>query len=108
MTQTTSTIELGNGLTALVDSDDLAWLNFYKWRAVKRRRSWYARADADLFNNKKSISMSRLIARTMPDEVCHHRDRNSLNNTKQNLLSLSKAEHKKLHKDNRLLVKFST
>lgn len=80
-------IQLTQGLVALVDDEDYDYLMEFKWHAVKGRNTYYAcngRWDSIL---KKIIytKMHRLIMKTPSNAVVDHRDRNGLNNQKENL-----------------------
>lgn len=99
-------IELTNDQVAIVDPDDYPGLMSYTWRAVKVRRSWYAKTTVGYPGHKVDLSMSRLIAMTKPDDVCHHLNFNSLDNRKSNLHNMSKLNHRILHTQNRIRVKF--
>lgn len=102
------TIDLGAGLAAIVDYDMFKFLMQYKWRAVKYHRCWYARVDRSHNSNRFSVSMHRLIANTPSDMVCHHRNRNSLDNRRANLINVTKEDHKLLHWNNTLSIKFES
>lgn len=99
-------IPLGNGRTALIDEVDLPKVSQFTWYAVKYYRAWYARTTYMRRSCRHSKSMHRLIALTPADKVCHHRNRNTLDNRRANLLNLSRDEHKLLHRNNSLLIKF--
>lgn len=100
-------IPLGNGRTSLIDEVDLPKVSPFTWYAVKYYRSWYARTTYQKNNIRHSLSMHRLIADTPARQVCHHRNRNTLDNRRANLLNLTRDEHKLLHKNNSLLIKFA-
>jgi len=102
------TIPLNNGQHAIVDAADYPALMSFKWRAVKRRRLWYAKTTVGQAPHRLDLSMSRLIAMTPKDKVCHHANRNSLDNRRCNLLNMIPMAHKLLHANNRLRVKFKT
>lgn len=100
-------IPLGISHVAIVDAELYDDLMHYRWRAVRYQRLYYARALTDPDRKKVGISMHRLIARTPGNMVCHHRNRNSLDNRRDNLVNLSRKDHELLHKNNTLQVKFS-
>lgn len=99
-------IPLTNDQFALIDESDFDLVSKYKWRAVKYRRSYYARASYRKNNKTHSVSMHRLIAQTPAAQICHHRNRNSLDNRRINLLNMIKHDHQFLHKNNSLIIKF--
>ncbi len=73
-------IPLTQGRFARVDDADFAWLNQWKWRAVRCDKNWYARRD----EAGKSIYMHREIIKAGPREG-HHKDGDGLNNQRENL-----------------------
>lgn len=102
----TCEVPLGNGMTALIDEADLDVVSQYTWYAAKYFRSWYARTTFTRKGVRHTLSMHRLVAKTPAGQVCHHRNRNSLDNRRTNLLNLAKKEHQMLHLNNTLLIKF--
>lgn len=101
-----STIKLDDEHTAIIDRIFIPFLQQYKWIAVKSGRSWYARLNQTRDGRQFSISMHRLIANTPEDMVCHHRNRNSLDNRRANLVNLTKTEHEALHMNDTLIIKY--
>lgn len=101
-------IPLSKGLHAIIDAADFDLVSQYKWRAVKYHRCYYARATFYKNSTRHSVSMHRLLGETPASMVCHHRNRNTLDNRRINLLNMLKNEHKFLHKNNSLLIKFET
>lgn len=99
-------IDIGNELVVTVDSDDYTWLAEFEWHATRHGRCWYAETTIGRGPNYKHFSMHRMIARTPRGQVCHHRNRNSLDNRNANLLNMHRREHEFLHKNNTLLIKF--
>lgn len=99
-------IPLGHGRVALIDEVDLPKVEGYTWYAIKYYRSWYARTTYTKNGVRHSLSMHRLISQTPAHQVCHHRNRNTLDNRRPNLLNLTRDEHKLLHRNNSLLIKF--
>ena len=107
MDSSSRTIPLTHNMTAICDKDLYNGLMHFRWRAVKYQRSWYARTLTDPLNKKAGFSMHRLVARTPSDMVCHHRNRNTLDNRRSNLLNLSRQDHELLHKNNTLQIKYA-
>jgi len=111
LTQTSETkvriIELTNDKVCIVDADLYDGLMRYKWRAVKSHRCWYAKTTVGKGADQCDISMHRLIAQTPRGLQCHHRNRNSLDNRRANLLNMTRRNHESLHRNNNVLVKFS-
>jgi len=50
--------------------------------------------------------MHRLVAHTPKGMVTHHRNRNTLDNRRANLINLSPKQHHALHQNHSLLIKF--
>jgi len=94
-------------MTALIDESMRTELEQYTWRAVKFHRCWYARTTYQKNNRRFSKSMHRLVAQTPGVCVCHHINRNSLDNRRSNLLNLPHEQHEFLHKNNTLKIKFT-
>lgn len=99
-------LPIGQNKICIVDADLLTFLKIFTWYPTKTRKCWYACAMLGEPHHHRRISMHRLIAMTPRGQVCHHRDRNSLNNTKSNLVNMTQEDHKFLHLNNRLSVKF--
>jgi hypothetical protein len=74
-------IPLTKGKIAIVDLEDYAWLNKYKWYATYSDGRYYAYRRF----NKKSMSMHRYIMNAPKDKVVDHKDGNGLNNRRSNL-----------------------
>jgi len=106
MNQSPIQIQLNDGQVAIIDADDLNLVMRYKWHAAKYHRSYYARSTFLQNGKTHSVSMHRLLGSTPAAQVCHHRNRNTLDNRRSNLLNLSKIDHRKLHQNNSLIVKF--
>lgn len=80
-------IPLTQGQSALVDDEDYHWLSRYTWHAQKyRENKYYAYTNI----GKYSLSMHGLI---MARTHCDHKDRNGLNNQKDNLRVASRSQN---------------
>lgn len=101
-------IKLDDEHSAIVDAALFTFLQAYKWRAVRLHKSWYARIDRQCLSRRFSVSMHRLIANTPSGMICHHRNRNSLDNRRANLCNMTKGDHEKLHMDDNLLIKYES
>lgn len=89
-------IPLSRGLVALVDEADFDWLNQWKWSALKVGRKgsppkYYAVRVAIIDGRQKMLMMHREISSAPKGKVVDHRDRNSLNNTRDNLRVCTQA-----------------
>jgi hypothetical protein len=84
-------IPLTKGFVALVDGEDLALVNQYKWCALTK-------PGADLVyaqnrSRKRSRLMHRLIMGAVNGQYVDHRDGNGLNNRRTNLRLCSHAQN---------------
>jgi len=104
--KTVSGIILDPDHTALIDTELLGPLLKFKWRAVKSNRCWYAKTTVGKGDKQFDLSMHRMVARTPRTKICHHRNRNSLNNRFCNLINLFRREHQLIHLNNSILIKF--
>ena len=92
------TIALTQSKVALVDDQDYAWLNQWKWCANKYKNKtriiWYALRAAPRKNGKqRTILMHRVIAaRTRITDV-DHRDCDGLNNQRSNLRPATRRQN---------------
>lgn len=66
----------------LVDDDDFEYLNQYTWHLTK---NGYVRTNMRIDGIWKKQLMHKLITNTTSDEQVDHRDRNGLNNQRDNL-----------------------
>lgn len=99
-------IPLGNGLQAIVDADRYLGLLKYNWRAEQFHASTYAVADIIVRGHKKKLRMHRLVANTPPMKITHHKNHNSLDNRRENLLNCTKQEHNELHSRSHIRIKY--
>jgi len=77
-------IKLTQGMIALVDDEDFDYLNQWRWYVHKERYSYYALRSVKN-SNKKTIAMHRIIMGTPDNMHTDHKDKNGLNNQKDNL-----------------------
>ena len=83
-------ISLTQGQYALVDDEDFEYLNQFKWYAYRRhiKYTYYAGRTIRENGSKKTIRMHNIIAQRYFEnnyEQIDHKDRNGLNNQKENL-----------------------
>lgn len=76
-------IWLTQGQFTLVDNEDYEFLSQWRWYAQKIRNAYYASRDDYTSSKRKKILMHRLLINT--DLFVDHRDRNGLNNQRDNL-----------------------
>ncbi len=81
-------IELTQGYTAIVSDEDFNLVSKYKWRVSGRNgkvERVIAHAHSGKNNVNKTISLHRLIMGASRGQEVGHKDRNVLNNTRENL-----------------------
>lgn len=88
---------LTHGKSTIVDLPLAECLYNYKWVAVLWNFRWYAYSWKKVDGSRSRIAMHRLIAKTPPNEIPHHLNKNSLDNRRANLLNMTHRDHKQLH-----------
>jgi hypothetical protein len=95
---TTCLVPLTQSQFAIVSPEDFEWAMQFKWQAQKSEKTngvlWYARRRS-VGPNRMSFLMHREIARRagLPDSPDYdHKDRNSLNNTRENLRPCTRSQ----------------
>ena len=78
-------IPLGQGLFALVDPKDFYWLNNFQWCAKGNSRRIYAVRFDNNCDKGRTISMHREIMDAPKGILVDHKNRNSLDNRRDNL-----------------------
>jgi hypothetical protein len=87
-------IKLGNGKVALIDNDDWPRVHRRTWRVVKAERTEYAVTNIGYGRRRTQIMMHRFIMRAENSKVLvDHKDRNGLNNQKENLRMATTAQN---------------
>jgi len=89
-------IKLTQNQHALVDDDDFAELDKYKWYACwnKVMKSFYAMRKIPIGNNKRvTVSMHRVIMCPPEKLVVDHIDHNTLDNRKSNLRICTQSQN---------------
>lgn len=97
-------LKVGDAHYAIVDEKHYEWLSSFKWRAVRKQKSTYAVVSIKKGGRYRDTGMHRIIAKTLPGFVCHHKNRNSLDNREINLRNMTKKEHQLCHINNSLTV----
>lgn len=89
-------IKLTKGKVALVDPAD--WILYARpgWKAKKSRGGWYAYRIDRINGRYRYTYLHRLIAHTPPGMICHHRNKNGLDDRSENLQNMTPQEHEQL------------
>jgi len=74
-------IPLGDGLFATVDRADYEEIRKYRWYATRRGHTIYATC----LKNGRAVYMHRMVMRPRSGYIVDHKDRNGLNNCRDNL-----------------------
>tara|TARA_Y100000310_G_scaffold87272_1_gene84086 strand:+ start:869 stop:1354 length:486 start_codon:yes stop_codon:yes gene_type:complete len=89
------TVPLTQGYVALVDDWDHWWLSQWKWTAdVRANGDVYARRVAGGRKAPHKIYMHRVILQASSGTLVDHKDRNPLNNQRDNLRFATRAENR--------------
>jgi hypothetical protein len=89
----TKEIILSKNKTAIVDNEDYDWLNQWKWCAYKAYNTYYACRNTEINGKKSMIQMHREILGLQEgdNKLADHKDRNGLNNRRNNLRVVSRS-----------------
>ena len=81
----TRNIPLSHDMSAVVDESDYELLACYRWRFVPRGYGYASRREAASVGERREILMHRQILNAPAGMEVDHRDRNGLNNRRDNL-----------------------
>ncbi len=95
-------ISVGNGKFALVDDNDYAYLNKYKWHIV----GGYAQTSSRSNGNRVNIYMHRMILNPPNGFVVDHKNGNPLDNRRANIRICSRSENQCNQKPSRGVSKY--
>ena len=95
-----------DGHTCIVDSYMFDLLNYMSWQCERTRSSYYAYTYLWRHGRKRKVWMHRLVAFTPASQVCHHVNRDSLNNCRCNLRNMTREEHHAIHNQDTVILKF--
>ena len=87
-------IPLTQGQFAMVDDWNFEWLSQWKWSAEKDGKTYYAQRKLYSNGSRTTIRMHRLINKTPKGLETDHINRNTLDNRKINLRTVSSQQNK--------------
>lgn len=96
----TAEIPLTHGKVAIVDAELYKELSKYNWTAKQAYGAWYAVRRVCKDHGDFTIYMHRQIMETPRGLLCHHKDRNSLDNRRAKLQNVTREQHGYIHKYN--------
>ena len=85
------TIKLTQGFETQVDDENFDWLNSFTWRVSKQGNMLYAHTGDQRYGNFNS--MHEMVLGMYPGFEVDHKDRNGLNNQKENLRHATHAQN---------------
>lgn len=86
-------IPLTKGQVALVDDDDFDRLSQFSWYAQPHRGTFYAQRTIYSDGKRRTIHMHHEVLGVQPYERIDHRNRNGLDNRKQNLRTATHSQN---------------
>ena len=96
-------IQLTQGQIAFVDDEDYEAISAKKWSVVKSWNNFYARRYERIDGVQTIVYMHRLLANADKNRQVDHKDRNTLNNCKDNLRLCSNTENSQNRKKRKTL-----
>jgi hypothetical protein len=88
---TATLLELSDGSVALIDSEDLGRVAGYEWRLPARQSTCVPVGTFHAPNSLcELVFLDRLIANAGPDDIVLHRNRDTLDNRRDNLVVIAR------------------
>lgn len=100
-------IVLTNNKRAYVDFEDRHRIGLKGWKAKKSRGGWYAFKKARHGYLTQYVYMHRLIMNCPRGLIVHHKNRNTLDNRKSNLIIMTPEEHEHISRNLRIAKKIN-
>jgi len=98
-----TTIPLGSRHYATIDIDDFPALSRYHWSLRKSHSCWYAIRKETVRGIRRTVFMHRQICLADDQLVVHHKNGNTLDNRRSNLILCTPPNHVWFHAEARLL-----
>ncbi len=83
-------LELADGTVALIDSEDVARVTGFEWQLPPAGSRYAVGVHSGCRGTCETVFLHRLIADAGPDDIVFHRNRNTLDNRRENLLVMSR------------------
>jgi len=101
-------VPLAGNLFAMVDPEDWVDLHKFHWYIKKGRGGMYAYRKLRKGRHQQRLYMHREIMHTKKGDECHHGNRNTLDQRKENLKNCTIKEHEQISQINRLIHRRGT
>lgn len=98
-------VPIGKGRFVLMDQDAYPLIKNFRLKLRKSHSTVYVKLIYLNSHPRKEAMLHRLINNTPPDQQCHHRNGNTLDNRRSNLLNLSPRTHHLLEAFKRITQK---
>jgi len=92
-------IKVHPNTSSIIDAEDFDNINQYKWYIIKQHGLPYAARKVTTNGKTHWVRMHRQIMHTKNGFVVHHKNRNTLDNQKENLINVTDKQHKEIHID---------
>ena len=90
-------LRLPNHKVCMVDEANYENLNRFTWHLKKSFHCWYVVRKVRLNHKTFYVRLHRIVAGTPPGLVCHHVNKNTLDNRTANLSNMTEFEHAKYY-----------
>lgn len=93
------TLELTQGKVTFIDDDVYEWVSKFKWHARQVGNNFYAVRNGSRREGctSKAVYLHREICPAPKGFITHHKNEESLDNRRENLVSVSRKQHEWLH-----------
>ena len=87
----TAMLELSGGSVAIVDNEDLARVAAYEWYLPESSAARYPiGSQCQLRSSCETVYLHRLIANAGPEDLVYHRNHDTLDNRRENLVVMAR------------------